>query len=125
MGLEGGTDAFGRALEFDRPRDDATQVAQPAKAQTQGLVPPARGQAREEPQMDAILFAAGPRPPRLLGGEATDRRQPGGETGEQMVEHRAAGAPAHGIRTVAIERILTRIEVKGGEVDGAEIMQRR
>jgi len=63
--------------------------------------------------------------PGFLGGEAGDRREPGGQAIEQRVEHGAAGAPAQAVGPVAVERILADVEVEGREVDGAEIVQRR
>src|SRR3546814_2721118 len=64
------------------------------------------------------------RPPGFLRREAEDRRQPGGEAGEQLVEHRSARAPAQRVRPVAVEHVLAHIEVEGREVDGADGVDR-
>src|SRR3546814_4233977 len=70
------------------------------------------------------LLAGAARPPGFLRREAEDRRQPGGEAGEQLVEHRSARAPAQRVRPVAVEHVLAHIEVEGREVDGAEGVDR-
>ena len=77
--------------------------------------------------MHAVLCAVSAvtaRPPGLLGGEAEDRCQPGGQAGEGLIEHRAAGPALDRVRAVAVERVLADIEVEGREVDGAEDVQR-
>ena len=65
----------------------------------------------------------GRREPGLLGGEAGDGREPGGEEGEQLGHHRARGAPAQRLGRVAIDRVLADVEIERREIDGAEIVQ--
>ena len=75
--------------------------------------------------MDARLLArAMTREPRLLGGEAQKRREPAHEAIEHAIEHGARGAAARAVGRVAIERILAHVEIEGGEIDRAEIMER-
>ena len=64
------------------------------------------------------------REPGLLGGEADEGREPGGQAIEQRIEHGADGAPAHRIVRVAIERILADVEIEGREIDRAKVVQR-
>ena len=62
--------------------------------------------------------------PGLLHGEGGERRQPGGQSLEHQVQHRAAGAPAQAIRPVAIEDVLADVEIERRKVVGAEVGQR-
>src|SRR5262249_40343103 len=70
-----------------------------------------------------LALPPGPGEPSLLGGEAEHGGEPGGEAGEQLLQHRAHGAPTRAGRGVAVERILADVEIEGAEIDGAEIMQ--
>src|SRR5438309_9472806 len=63
------------------------------------------------------------REPRLLRGEAQDRREPAHQAIEGAVENGARGAAARVVEAVAIEPVLADIEIERAEIYGAEIVQ--
>ena len=73
--------------------------------------------------MHAVIVVGVAVEPGFLGGEDEDRREPGGETIEYVVEHAARRPPTRGVEPIAIKRILADVEIEGREILGAEIMQ--
>ena len=91
----------------------------------QGVVAPGAGDLGEEAQVHAFLLARVAGQPGLLGGEADDRRQPGGEAVEYPVEYAARRAPAGRGSGVAIETVLAHVEIEGRQIDGTKRVQFR
>ena len=86
---------------------------------------PFRRHIGEQFEMDAAFgVVAITREPRLLRGEAQDRREPAHQAIEGAVEHGARGATARVVEAVAIEPVLSDVEIERAEIDGTEIMQR-
>src|SRR5262249_14401258 len=114
-----------RALELERPRHHPPELAHQAPALGKLGREPLAWQRRVGLEMDAgPVRLAIAREPSLLGGEAEDRREPAREAVEDLVEHRAHCPPPRRLGRVAIERVLSYVEIEGGKVDGAEMMER-
>ena len=128
-GLQAGADALFGALQFQGAGDDAAQGANGLPLLPQRRIEPRRRNDGIEPQVNALGLAVWhvvrPREPRLLGGEAGDRRQPRGQEREDLGHDRARRPTAGRAGRVAVDRVLADVEVEGRQVDGAEIMQLR
>ena len=61
--------------------------------------------------------------PGFLGGEHQNRRQPRGEARKHLVQHGAGGASAEIVARVAVKRVLADVEIKGRQIDRAEMVQ--
>ena len=70
-----------------------------------------------------VLRIAGTGQPGLFGGEAEDRREPGGETVENFIQYGQGRAPCRIVLGIAIQTVLADIEIEGRQIDRAEIMQ--
>jgi hypothetical protein len=62
---------------------------------------------------------------QALHGEDEDRREPGGEASNTLLEHGERRRGADRRDRVAVERVLADVEVEGREVDIHEVRQRR
>src|SRR5690606_15302042 len=102
MGLQARSDALGGAFELERAGHHSPDRTNRLPLRGEAVVAPPCRDLGEQAQMDALFPAILAVLPRLLGGEAEDRREPGGKAGEQVVEHRARGAAARAVRRVAV-----------------------
>ena len=123
-GLQRGTDLSLLAGQFQPAGQLGAFAAQLFPFRGKSFIAPAFGHLREQLQMHgAVLAEAGA--PGFLGREAQRWGQPDRQAAVQVVQHGAGGAPAKAIRPIAVHRVLAHVEIEGGQVGGAEIMQLR